>query len=342
MFFIRESSLDDIDQILAVAEYLDTVNLPANRDEIAKILALSEKSFSGTIEPSEREYLFVLVDASSQRIIGTSLIHAQHGTRRSPHVYFEVFDDQRYSETLDRFFVHQGLRIGYDYDGPTEIGGLILLPAYRGRPEHLGQLLSYARFLFIALHRGVFRDEVHSELLPPLEPDGTSKLWEHLGRRFTGLDYQEADRLSKHNKEFILALFPHSIIYTSLFPADVKELIGKVGPATRGVEKMLRRIGFRYARHIDPFDGGPHFRAKTGEITLVKNARKVTVRTVEGADASRPWAILATVGAQGRRFMATATRVVPMDEEQEELGITSDVQAMLGLGDGDQAWATFT
>jgi arginine N-succinyltransferase len=36
----------------------------------------------------------------------------------------------------------------------------------------------------------VFRDRVLSELLPPLEADGTSKLWEALGRRFTGLTYQ--------------------------------------------------------------------------------------------------------------------------------------------------------
>lgn len=341
MFLIRESSPDDLDQILAVAEYLDTVNLPASRDELAQILALSEKSFSATIEPSEREYLFVLVDSDEQRIIGTSLIHAQHGTRRSPHVYFEVFDDQRYSETLDRFFVHQGLRIGYDYDGPTEIGGLILLPAYRGRPEHLGQLLSFVRFLFIAVYRGVFRDEIHSELLPPLEPDGTSKLWEHLGRRFTGMDYQQADRLSKHNKEFIRALFPHSIIYSSLFPQDVKELIGKVGPSTRGVEKMLRSIGFRYARHIDPFDGGPHFRAKTDDITLVKNARKVTVQTVEDADGSRPWALLARERHERPRFLATGSRVVPMDEEGDVLGITEDVQDILGIAAGDTVWATF-
>lgn len=340
MFLIRESSPDDLEQILAVAEHLDTVNLPANRDEIARILALSDKSFSGTIEPAEREYLFVLEDLVEHSIIGTSIIHAQHGTKRSPHVYFEVLDDQRYSETLDRYFVHQGLRLGYDYDGPTEIGGLILLPAYRGHPERLGTLLSYVRFLFIAMHRGLFRDEVHSELMPPLEPDGTSKLWEHLGRRFTGLSYQEADMLSKHNKEFIRALFPHSVIYTSLLPGEVKELIGKVGPATRGVEKILRRIGFRYARHIDPFDGGPHFRAKTDAITLVQHARRAVVRTVDSVDQSRPWAILGVEREQRPSFASTGTRVIPMDEGAA-LGLTEDVQKLLGVSAGDSVWATF-
>ena len=69
-------------------------------------------------------------------------------------------------------------------------------------------MLSYVRFLFIGMHRDRFRDEVLSELLPPLEPDGTTALWEALGRQFTGLSYQEADRLSKDNKEFIQRAVP--------------------------------------------------------------------------------------------------------------------------------------
>jgi len=42
-------------------------------------------------------------------------------------------------------------------------------------------------------------------------------------------------------------------------------VIGKVGAQTKGVEKMLRRVGFRYAERIDPFDGGPHFFAGVDE-----------------------------------------------------------------------------
>ena len=94
------------------------------------------------------------------------------------------------------------------------------------------------------MHRAIFRDRVISELLPPLEPDGSSRLWNHFGRRFTGLSYSDADLLSKETKEFIRALFPHGLIYTSLFPEEVREVIGVVGPETKGVEKMLRRIGF--------------------------------------------------------------------------------------------------
>ena len=46
---------------------------------------------------------------------------------------------------------------------------------------------------------------------------------------------------------------------------------------TRGVEKMLRRIGFRYAERVDPFDGGPHFTAPTDEVSLVQRAHAAKV-----------------------------------------------------------------
>jgi arginine N-succinyltransferase len=336
MFRIRQSSREDAAAILAVAEHLDTVNLPADRQHIERILELSERSFAEAVPPPEREYVFVLEDLAARRVIGTSMIHAQHGTKRAPHIFFRVENDERYSYTLDRYFVHPTLRIGYNYDGPTEIGGLILLPEYRRNAEALGRSLSYVRFLFIRMHRAVFRDHVVSELLPPLEPDGTSPLWEHLGRHFTGLGYQEADLLSKDNKEFIHALFPDDPIHTELLPPEVRAVIGVVGPETRGVEKMLRRIGFSYANQIDPFDGGPHFTARTDDITVVRDARQVTVVAVDDADGERPWAVLATERGPTPRFRATGARVVPLDDGR--FGVTADTRRRLDIDPGETVW----
>ena len=342
MFLFRESFRDDVDQVTKVAKHLDTVNLPADRGHIERIVERSVQSFNGALPALSREYLFVLEDLETKRIIGTSIIHAQHGTKRSPHVYFRVSKDERYSETLDRYVVHQCLQLGYNYDGPTEIGGLILLPEYRGHAQSLGKTLSYSRFLFIAMRRADFRDQVLSELLPPLEEDGTSKMWKHLGKRFTGLTYSEADLLSKDNKEFIRALFPHSRIYTSLFPDDVREVVGQVGANTRGVEKILRRIGFEFAGTLDPFDGGPHFIASTDEITLVKGARQRAVRPIDAADSSRPHAIVAVDAVDGgRRFQATACRVVD-STDGGSVGVPKEVCRLLGVGEGDSVWLTFT
>ena len=340
MFRIRQSYREDVEQVLAVAEHLDTVNLPHDRGVIEELLDRSERSFAGAVPAADREFLFVLEDLAKQRIIGTSMIYAQHGTKRAPHIFFRVENDERYSVTLDRYFVHQTLRIGYNYNGPTEIGGLILLPEYRRNPHALGKALSFVRFLFMRMHRPIFRDRVLSELLPPLEPDGTSRLWEALGRHFTGLSYQEADRLSKDNKEFINALFPDDPIHTELLPEDVRTVIGQVGDETRGVEKMLRRIGFEYAQQIDPFDGGPHFVANTDSISIVRDAREIEVRTVADAEAKAGrWAVIAveTLG-QRPQFRAIGARVRP---DGDTAGLSAEACRRLAVEDGQRVWLSY-
>lgn len=341
MFWIRQSFQEDADQVLAVAEHLDTVNLPADRASTEALLERSERSFAGKLPIAEREFLFVLEDLKRSRIIGTSIIYAQHGTKRAPHIFFRVENDERYSVTLDRYFVHQTLRIGYNYNGPTEIGGLIVLPEYRSNASSLGKALAYVRFLFIRMHRALFRDQVLSELLPPLADDGTSQLWEALGRHFTGLSYQEADRISKDNKEFIHALFPAVPIYTALLPVEVRTVIGQVGQQTRGVEKMLRRIGFHYANQIDPFDGGPHFVATTDDIAIVRDAVEVEVKQTDGE--GKRWAVIAVeLPDQRPQFRAITARVsAAAPDDVGCIGLTAEACGRLGIQEGQRVWLSY-
>jgi arginine N-succinyltransferase len=272
---IRAALPGDEEQLLGVARHLDSVNLPDDRAAIHEIVEQSRASFTGEItDPRLRQYVFVLRDRARGAIVGTSMIFAQLGRRGVPYVYFDVLDEEKYSATIDKHFHHTVLRIGYSYKGPTEIGGLVLLPEYRLAEGRLGTMISYVRFLYLAAHKAAFQDEILAELLPPLERDGTSHLWEAVGRHFTGMSYAEADKLSKKNKEFIKALFPEGVIYASVLPPDAQAVIGKVGHQTRGVEKLLRRIGFRYAHRVDPFDGGPHFTAQMDEISLVAQTRQ--------------------------------------------------------------------
>ncbi|MEK6606458.1 MAG: arginine N-succinyltransferase [Myxococcota bacterium] len=339
MFLVREALPSDLDGVFEVARHLDTVNLPADREVLRETLEASRRSFAAEIALSKRQYLLVIEDVEARRIAGTSMIYAQHGQRGKPHIFFEVLTEERYSDTLDRHFVHKVLHLGLSYNGPTEIGGLAVLPAYRGHDEKVGLTISYARFLFIAAHREWFRDDVISELLPPLEKDGTSRLWEALGRKFTGLSYQEADRISHENKEFIRGLFPAAPIYATLLPDDAQALIGVVGPATRGVEKMLRRIGFTYANRIDPFDGGPHFVARTDDLSLV---RATVRRPLAGPPKAgrRERALVATEPRRGgdeARFRACATEC---RIDGEAVQIPEAARALLGVAEGEELWVT--
>jgi arginine N-succinyltransferase len=274
MLVIRDVQKTDLQGLKRLAAVLNTVNLPNNEAVLEQLIDTSVRSFSGRIKnPLQREYLFVLEDLRNEVIVGTSMVIAQHGTYESPHAYFEVSEREHYSASLDRHFRHKVLSIGYNYDGPTEIGGLVVDPPWRSGPEKPGKQLSYVRFLYMAAHRRLFRDKVLAELMPPLGKDGKSVLWEALGRRFTGLTYQEADRLSRANKEFIKELFPQSDIYVTLMGDRAQRVVGEVGPETKGVQRMLERIGFKYVERIDPFDGGPHYEAHLSDVTLVRRFR---------------------------------------------------------------------
>ena len=337
---IRGALPSDEDALLQVARFLNSVNLPDDRDSIRGLLEQAHKSFTAQIKDTKRrEYVFVLIDNDAEggpRLIGTSMIIAQLGRRDAPYIYLDVIDEERYSATLDRHFKHTALSIGYSYNGPTEIGGLILHPEYRKVPERIGLFLSYVRFLFIKMHRDAFRDEVLAELLPPLEADGTSHLWDALGRQFTGLTYAEADLLSKKNKEFIRGLFPEGTIYASLLPKQAQEVIGKVGVQTRGVEKMLRRIGFRYAERVDPFDGGPHFTAPTDEITLVQRTHQTRVSAlVSTPDHLKHRALIGLDLSEPPYFRAGWTF---WSENDEGGTMEAAVAEHLGIGVGSNVW----
>ncbi|MBX3182432.1 MAG: arginine N-succinyltransferase [Polyangiaceae bacterium] len=331
---IRGAGPQDEDALLALARFLNSVNLPNDRESIRRLLMGSEASFSGAVPPAQRRYVFVLWDLVEQRAVGTSMIVAQHGQREAPYIYFDVIPEEKYSHAVDRHFNHQLLRLGFSYDGPTELGGLVVDPSYRKAPERLGLLISYVRFLFIAARRGDFKDELIAELLPPLLPDGTSHLWEALGRRFTGMSYAEADFLSSQDKAFIRDLFPSGVIHASLLSEDAQRVIGQVGAQTKGVEKMLRRIGFTYAERVDPFDGGPHFIADTDRVTLVRHTLALPTAVAPG-DAG-------VIHLVGRLTDAppyfTALRV-PAVIEAGAVKLTREDQEQLGATPGEPVYA---
>lgn len=282
---IRAATRADHAQVLDLAAHLNSVNLPHDGEAVMELLQASEDGFSGHQGDSrKRQYVFVLRDLERDQAVGTSMIIGQKGNRDAAYVYLAVRTEEKYSPTLDKYFAHQVLSMSYSYNGPTEIGGLVIHPNHRRAPEKLGMMISYVRFLWISAHRDAFQNYILAELMPPLEADGTSHLWEALGRKFTEMSYLEADRLSKYNKAFIRSLFPDGDIYVTLLPEAAQEVIGAVGRETRGVEKLLRRIGFRYIDRIDPFDGGPHFAGETDEVTLVQNteARRLKVGAAGG------------------------------------------------------------
>jgi arginine N-succinyltransferase len=332
VLLLRDARPTDLASLSRLAKVLDTVNLPHDPAALEEILRRSARSFSGSIrDPLKRHYVFVA--EARGRVVGTSMVIAQHGTRESPCTFVDVSEREHYSSTLDRHFRHVVLSLGFHFDGPTEIGGLVVEPGMRGAPEHPGRQLSFVRFLYLAMHRERFRDTVLAELMPRLGRDGRSDFWESFGRRFTGLDYRTADRLSRENKEFIQQLFPPVDVYATLFPPGVRRHLGEVGPATEPVRRMLQSIGFRYVRRVDPFDGGPHWEARTDDVTLVRARRsaRLSATALVGVGQDSLVAIEPRGGSDRFRAIRCAAR-----SAGDGLRIPKEAARTLGAGAGDR------
>ena len=293
MFALRPAVKEDATYLTKFASQMSFINLPKNKFEIEQKIENSVRSFaSPKDELEENNYIFILDDLEKNQVIGCSMIHGKHGTQTHPHLFLRIGQEQFYSQTLKKEMAHRILCFGTQTNGYSEIGGLYLDSSYRGHPQKLGKQLSYVRFLYMALHREYFTRIIHVELMPPLDPKGISPLWPSLGEKFIGMSYKDADVLSRKNKEFIISLFPSQAIYETFLSQEARNIIGKVGKETLPVKKMLEKIGFVYTNEIDPLDGGPHYRARLENITLIQKCTKLNLVT----DSSQ----------QGQTYMAMA------------------------------------
>ena len=272
---LRAALHNDLPMLYELAKDFNTTNLPANKSKIEQLIEVGLKSFDIHHPSKARRFFFVL--ESQDKIQGCCQILAQHGTLERPASYFRLTERQKYSSILGKHFRHQTLELIFDYDGPTELGGLLVARSLRGHPQKFGRFLSYARLAFVGANRQWFQDQIIAELLPALGPDGQSDLWPYLGARFTGLDYQTADKLSSEHIHFISDLFPHAPLYTALLPEEVRLKLGVVGPKSKPAAHLLNKVGFTFDQTIDPFDGGPTYRVKTSQCAIVQHTHQWTL-----------------------------------------------------------------
>ncbi|MBI2521355.1 MAG: arginine N-succinyltransferase [Bdellovibrio sp.] len=325
MYLIRNVDPSDLNDLYELSGLVTFINLPRDIDLIKKKIASSVRTFKrADKDKSKNNYIFVLEDTENKKVIGVSMIHGQHGTDEEPHYYLTVGQEEKFSETINTGFIHGTLKLDYECNGYTEIGGLVLHPDYRSNVAKLGKQISFVRFLYIGMHPNQFTSLIHSELMPPFDKDGNSPLWEAIGRKFMNVDYHEADVLSRQNKEFILSLFPSEIIYTSLLPIEARDAIGKVGDDTKPVKKMLESIGFKYTKEVDPFDGGPHYRAPKNEIKPIREMFAFKILAEAICTANEAHTFLITLPSDPGKFKAMKVEGKLEENVRKNLILTSE------------------
>lgn len=334
MFLLRPAGLRDLDDLYDLAHHLDSPNLPADRAFLTTRLERSEASFAEPGPPcAEREYQFALVDGLD-RVVGTSVILSKHGTRDSPHIYLSVSEEERYSASAEVGVKHVMLRLGVTWDGPTEIGSLVLHPDLRGHAASPGKLVSWGRFAYMARHPGAFESNVLAEMRASIDVDGSNAFWSAFGERFTGMSYLEADRLSATDKSFILDLFPRTPFYASLLDGDVAHELGQVHPDTRPALRLLERAGLHWVGEIDPFDAGPFVGAAVSDVIPIRDT--ISGHLADGSPAPNA-AVHIIHSEESGEFRGVA---LPAARDQDAIVVPKEARRRLELSTGDEVSLT--
>jgi len=354
MFLIRQAQPDDRAIFLKLAKMVHFINLPPDKEVIGDKIRWSRRSFRAVRQGEAPEdvsqandvhnlggasgnsplFMFTAEDGLTGNVVGTSALIAKMGSEGSPNVVFELKKKHFFSEDLQQGTTHVTAQLVLDESGPTEIGGLILGPTYRGHPSRVGKQLSLIRFHYLGLHRERFEDRILAEMMAPITPDGRNIFWEEFTQKFINLSYEEADRFCQKSREFMTSLLPREEIYLTMLPAMARAGIAQVGRDTQPARAMLEKIGFEYHDRIDPFDGGPHLHAVTDEIDMVRDTKFVKAAGGLAFKDAEMMCFASADVADGGDGVFRAV-MAPCKVSGKTVRICDEAMRLLGVSDGD-------
>ncbi len=333
MMIIRPISSDDYPILHEIAKEsgVGFTSLPVNENILRKKIAHSEQSFAKDVEkPGPENYLFVMEDATTGEVVGTSGIEAAVGLEDAFYCYHlgKVVHSSR------EFNIHnevETLTLCNDYTGSSEICTLFLREGARG--GYNGRFLSKFRFLFIAEHRERFSDTIIAEMRGVSDDIGNSPFWHWLQEHFFSLDFPTADYLTGiGQKVFIAELMPKYPIYVNLLSKEAQEVIGKVHEKTKPALNLLKQEGFSPAGYVDIFDAGPTVEAHVDYIRTAQISRNMPVEVMHGMEESNPDYFV--INTRVKEFRGAMANLI-VDEEAGVVQISETAAQALNVNTGD-------
>lgn len=325
---VRPARAGDLEGLHALAAQagLGMTNLPACRDKLAALLAGSDGILADPHHAAGRQLVLVL--EADGEVVGTGCIFPSVGGEW-PFYSYRIGRIRQTSHALGKSVENTILTPVNDYDGSAEVGGLFVKPGLRGLAG--GRLMARSRYLFMASHRDWFGQRVLSELRGHQDETGRSPFWDAVGRRFYGLEFAEADKISVGpGKQVIADLGPKYPIYLNLLPEDAIAAVGRSHADGRRAEALLQEEGFRFEGCIDIFDGGPTMVADIDNLRAVRESRISPVAEI--GDVAGGEEALVSIGS-GAGFRAARGRI---GAGETGLVVSSALADALSLHTGDE------
>lgn len=277
MKVVRAIRKQDIDGLLYLTQFVGEgmTTLKPNREMLIKRIAVACDSFAEKAPAEQRDYLFVLEDTESKKLIGVCAIKSTVGLEE-PFYNYRIGTLVHASKELNVYSRIETLSVSNDLTGCSELCSLFLHPDHHSLTN--GKLLAKSRFLFIAQFPHLFSEKLIAELRGYQRPDGSSPFWDNVGRHFFQMDFSRADTLSSmEKKSFIAELLPRHPLYVTYLANEAQDAIGKVHVNTAPARRLLEEEDFYFDGYIDVFDGGPVLQSRLRNLRSLRLSKLMGV-----------------------------------------------------------------
>jgi arginine N-succinyltransferase len=330
MIILRPVNLKDINHLERLADASGPLvsTLPANRPHLQSKIERSQHAFAQEIiTPGDESYLFVLEDLQTGQLLGTGGINALAGNK-APFYSFRNDIKIHSSRELNVHNRIHALTLNHDLSDHSQLCSFYITPEYAD--SVYPSLITLARLLFMSISPMRFAKEWMAVLPGIFDEQGRAPFWEHVGRKFFGIDYNQVEYYSSTcEKTFIAEMMPYHPLYVSLIAKEAQDVMGLVHKKAELQYSLLSAQGFELDNYVEIFDAGPILTVSRDVLSLSKKIKslRLTVNDTEHAtqsfligfeDSDGFKACLLQGALVGEKLMVGATEFVALNLSEQE------------------------
>lgn len=334
MIILRPARLSDISYLERLAKESGTMvsTLPDNRDYLLEKIERSIDSFADeVICPGEEAYFFVLEESETGQVVGTGAVRALSGYRMP----FYAFRNDVLIHSSRELNVHSrvhALSLTHDLSDHSQLCTFYVVDSLL--ETIYPALVTLGRLLFMSVEHQRFAPEWMAVLPGVCDENGRAPFWEHVGRKFIGVEYDQVEFYNgTKDGTFIAELMPHYPLYVPLFAEEAQAVMGQVHPKAELQCNLLSCQGFEPDKYIEIFDGGPILSARANTLNIWQQQQQSRVEIDDVVAAEGEKRLIGFYSAEG--FCACVARV---QYQHNELIIDQRTADETGISSGQTAW----
>ena len=290
MIVLRPAQLSDISNLerLAYASGPRVSTLPAKRSHLLSKVERSIYSFEQEVlTPGDESYLFVLEEVLTGQLLGTGAVNALAGNRE-PFYSFRNDIKIHSSRELNVHSRIHALTLNHDLSDHSQLCSFYIAPALVD--THYPSLITLGRLLFMSIFPRRFANEWMAVLPGISDKYGRAPFWEHVGRKFFGIDYNQVEYYNAtRDKTFIAEMMPYHPLYVTLIDEEAQAVMGLVHSDAQLQCELLSEQGFEPDKYVEIFDAGPILSVPRNAIPLCQQIKSVTLAVNKGNAATQTY-----------------------------------------------------